>query len=144
MWSEIDGDVLTVPASRMKMGRVYAVPLVPAVVALLDTLPRFGPHLLSLTGARPFNSWADLKTKIDRLMPPDTPPFVFHDLRRSARTHLSSLTSPDIAERVLAHAVGGIRGVYDKASYLDAKRLALERWSERLRTINFLKSHDHP
>ena len=113
----------------------HAASLVPAVVALLDTLPRFGPHLFSLTGARPFNSWADLKTKIDRLMPPDTPPFVFHDLRRSARTHLSSLTNPDIAERVLAHAVGGIRGVYDKASYLDAKRLALERWSERLRTI---------
>jgi hypothetical protein len=33
----------------------------------------------------------------------------------------------DIAERCLAHAIGGVRGVYDRWSYLDQKRDAFEK-----------------
>jgi hypothetical protein len=34
---------------------------------------------------------------------------------------------PDTAERVLGHVLGGMREVYDRHSYLDEKREALER-----------------
>lgn len=37
-WSEIEGDLWTIPASRMKMGRPHVVPLVPQVRELFDEL----------------------------------------------------------------------------------------------------------
>ena len=33
----------------------------------------------------------------------------------------------DVAERVLGHAMPGVRGVYDRHAYLEEKRDALER-----------------
>lgn len=37
-WSEIDGDLWTIPAGRMKAGKIHQVPLVPAVLGLLVKL----------------------------------------------------------------------------------------------------------
>jgi hypothetical protein len=34
---------------------------------------------------------------------------------------------PDIAERCLGHVIGGVRGVYDRHSFLEEKRLAFEK-----------------
>jgi hypothetical protein len=52
------------------------------------------------------------------------------------RSRLSKLgVSSDVAERVLAHAIGGIRRVYDAHDFLDEKRDALERWSKHLAGI---------
>jgi hypothetical protein len=42
---------------------------------------------------------------------------------------------PDHAERVLNHAIGGIEGTYDRHSYEDEKRDALERLARLLRQI---------
>jgi integrase len=54
--------------------------------------------------------------------------WVFHDLRRTARTIMSRAgVAGEIGERVLGHAIPGVRGVYDRYEYLDEKRDALER-----------------
>jgi integrase len=51
-----------------------------------------------------------------------------HDLRRTARSLLSRAgVRPDIAEKVLGHAVGNIESVYDRHSYEDEKADALSR-----------------
>ena len=34
---------------------------------------------------------------------------------------------PDISERVLGHVIGGVEGTYDRHSYADEKRHALEK-----------------
>jgi integrase len=44
-WSEIDGNVWTVPADRMKSGRAHRVPLAPRVVELLASMPREGEFI---------------------------------------------------------------------------------------------------
>jgi integrase len=50
-----------------------------------------------------------------------------HDLRRTARSLMTQAgVPPDHAERALGHALGGIRGVYDRHSYFDEKRRAFE------------------
>ena len=55
-------------------------------------------------------------------------PWMLHDLRRTARSLMSRAgVSADIAERVLGHVIPGVRGVYDRHSFLDEKRDALER-----------------
>jgi integrase len=53
--------------------------------------------------------------------------WTFHDLRRTARSLMSRAgVRPDIAERVLGHAIPGVEGVYDRHSYDDEKEQALE------------------
>jgi len=61
------------------------------------------------------------------------PEWRLHDLRRTARTGLSKLgVSPDIGEMVLGHAIGGIRGVYDRYGFLPEKRAAIEKWGSHV------------
>jgi integrase len=53
--------------------------------------------------------------------------YVLHDLRRTSRTLLSRAgISADIAEMCLGHALGGVRGTYDRFAYIDEKRKAFE------------------
>jgi integrase len=50
-----------------------------------------------------------------------------HDLRRTARSLMTQAgIPPDHAERALGHALGGVRGVYDRHSYFEEKLRAFE------------------
>jgi len=101
----------------------------------LDSVPRFAgtpKFVFSNKGGRsPMQGFGQIKDRVDALMRqelPEMPHWQFHDLRRTARSLMSRAgVQSDIAERVLAHKLGGIRGVYDKFGYLGEKRDALER-----------------
>lgn len=57
--------------------------------------------------------------------------FVLHDFRRTASTHLHEAGFPaDVVEKALAHAIGGIRGVYNRAEYADQRRRMLQQWAD--------------
>jgi integrase len=59
--------------------------------------------------------------------------FTFHDLRRTARTHLARLgVAPHVAERCLNHKLPGINDTYDTHDYLSERRLALNAWADLL------------
>ena len=52
--------------------------------------------------------------------------WTLHDLRRTARSLMSRAgVSRDVAERVLGHAMGGVKGVYDRHKYREEKAHAL-------------------
>jgi integrase len=131
----------------------HVVPLVPEVVALVKTLPRFkrGDHLFTTTfGEKPINGFSKSKARLDARMArslrafaryngEDDPraivlrQFVIHDIRRTVRTHLSALPAPDLVrELVIAHTKTGLHKVYDQYAYLNEKRQALELWTARL------------
>jgi integrase len=56
--------------------------------------------------------------------------FTPHDLRSTARSHLSSLgVNLLVAERCLNHSLGGLVGVYDQHDYITERRAALEKLS---------------
>ena len=64
------------------------------------------------------------------------PHWVHHDLRRTARSLMSRAgVLPDIAERVLGHAILGVRGTYDCYEYFDEKREALEKLAALIERI---------
>ena len=55
--------------------------------------------------------------------------WVIHDIRRSVATHMARLGVPqEHIERVLGHVIEGVAGTYNRYSYLDEKRAALELW----------------
>ena len=57
------------------------------------------------------------------------------DIQRSGRSRMSSITSPDTAERILGHRMPGIRAVYDRCDYFEAKLNALRSWETELLRI---------
>jgi integrase len=62
--------------------------------------------------------------------------WTLHDLRRTARSLMSRAgVRPDIAERVLGHAIRGVEGVYDRHSYLTEKSHALKALAGLISTI---------
>ena len=61
-WDEIDGDVWTVPAERMKMRRAHRVPLSDRALGVLDALPRLEDYIFPGTIAgKPISNMADAR-----------------------------------------------------------------------------------
>ena len=71
------------------------------------------------------------------------PNWTLHDLRRTAKTLMARAgVRPDISERVLGHVIAGVEGTYDRHSYADEKRDALEKLAAMIeRILNPLPSN---
>jgi integrase len=64
------------------------------------------------------------------------PNWTLHDLRRTARTLMArAKVRPDVAERVVGHVIRGVEGVYDRYTYEEDKRAALEALSRLIASI---------
>ena len=62
--------------------------------------------------------------------------FSVHDLRRTARTGFAKLkVSSDIAEMIINHSRGAMVDIYDRYTYEDEKREALEKWGSYLENL---------
>lgn len=137
-WDELDGDLWVVPADRYKTARENAVPVTPELRAAIGTkADGAGPFVFSTTGGKlPFSGYGKAKQALDEKIAKvrneagrdPMPAWVLHDLRRTARTLMSRAgVDANVAEMVLGHVIPGVRGVYDRHSYLDEKRDALEK-----------------
>jgi integrase len=133
---DLDERLWVVPAERVKTKRPHAVPLVPAAVTLLRDCPEFDgcPYVFTTGGRTHIHDWSGATTTLTKAAGFNgwTP----HDVRRTVRTNLSKLgVSADVAERVLGHAMPGVRATYDHWDYLEQKRDALERWAAHLTAL---------
>jgi integrase len=67
------------------------------------------------------------------------PPWRLHDLRRTAATGMAEIgIAPHIVEAALNHVSGvkaGVAGTYNRATYAEEKRAALERWASHVEGI---------
>jgi integrase len=144
-WPEIDPDrqLLVIPAERYKTNRELTVPLSPLAQRVLAGVPRWpeGDYVFSLSGGRmPLGSHGRLKDAFEAQLAAHcraqgVPAFTFdlHDTRRTVRTGLSELRiAPHISELVLGHVITGVQKHYDKWSYLDEKRQALDAWAAKV------------
>ena len=62
--------------------------------------------------------------------------FTVHDLRRTAATGMASMGIDRVTvSRILNHKEGGITALYDRHSYDQQKRNALDSWAGRLLEI---------
>lgn len=159
-WAELDLDAAlwTLPAERAKNSQAHHVPLSPPAVTLIRSLPRLAhsEFLFTTTGATPISGFSRAKMRLDAAMlsilrneamkrgeDPDTvgrlPEWRFHDIRRTATTGMAQMgIAPHVADRILNHVQGTIRGVaavYNRHTYLRERRQALELWAEKLATI---------
>jgi integrase len=128
-----------IPAERMKGKREHLVPLSSAAKVIIDRMPNFGKtsSVFTTDGRGPIRGFTRFKAKLDdavlaelRKRDPKAHPlpnWTLHDLRRTARSLMSRAgVNADVAERCLAHTIGGVRGVYDRYAYRDEKAHAFE------------------
>jgi integrase len=139
--ADVAGFVLTIPAARMKGKREHAVPLTPAVFALIGEMPKDTkecPYLFSTDGGKTaFSAYSKAKDALDNEIAklrkaegrdPMSAWQLSRDLRRTAKTLMARAgVRPDISERVLAHVIHGVEGTYDRYQYLPEKRDALDK-----------------
>ena len=145
-WPEIDlrGATWLLPPARVKNASEHLIPLPPAAVSLLGSLPRYndGDYLFSTTfGDRPSSGFSKLKLRLDRRIAElnsgePIADWTWHDLRRSAASGMSRLgIAPHVIESVLNHRSGIIRGVariYNRHDFRAEKALALATWAAHL------------
>lgn len=143
-WEEVEDETWIIPAERYKTNTANAVPLTDAARAQFGKTQKQGFVFSTTGGKRPFSGFSKSKRALDEktaeLRKEDDrkpmPHWVTHDLRRTARSLMSRAGVPsDIAERVLGHAIPGVRGIYDRHSYEAEKRDALERLSALVERI---------
>ena len=131
-WIHDDLKAMEIPASEYKTDRPQVVPISTPAQSIIDSLPLWnaGDYLLSTTGGvRPVSGFSKAKAELNAICGFDD--WTLHDLRRSAATHMARLGVPqEHIERVLGHAIEGVAGTYNRYSYLEEKRAALERWGK--------------
>ena len=151
-WPEIDLDKrqIELPASRTKNGRPHLVPLTDQSAAIIEgTTATDDRDLVFGRGAGGFSGWSKAKAELDARIAEarikagikkPMPPWVLHDLRRSFVTHLNEnkFAPPHAIEAIVNHVSGhlaGVAGTYNKALYLDERRVALKLWAQRVTTM---------
>jgi integrase len=119
---------------RTKNGQKHDVHLSDAALAIIEALPRIAPlprkpaWLFSMTGERPVCGFMRAKAQLVARMEVDD--WCLHDLRRTATTIMARLgVAPHVADRVLNHTAGTIKGVaavYNRFDYCDERAAALD------------------
>jgi integrase len=144
-WDEIAQDlsVWTIPGSRTKNGEEHIVPVSPQAQAILRAAPRFErdddgePELVFPGRVGSFTSFNHSKVALDEASGVED--WRLHDLRRTVATGLQKLgVRLEVTEAVLNHLSGsraGIVGVYQRHTWSDEKRAALNAWSARVAAI---------
>jgi hypothetical protein len=136
VWSELAGTDWVLPASRNKTKQDLCRPLSRAARAVLASLPRFAsaPHVFTISGRTPLRNFGKPKARLDQMS--GTTGWTLHDLRRTARSLLSRAgIHPDISERCLGHAIGGVRGVYDRHDFREQMAHAFEALAAQIERI---------
>jgi integrase len=156
---EMDSDgIWTIPAERYKSKRPNFVPLSKAALAVIAAQPKHDDcdYVFPSRVKTPFSGFGKSKAKLDKAILAATkkqakkgakgepiPNWTLHDLRRTAKTLMTRAgVRPDISERVLGHVIAGVEGTYDRHSYADEKRAALEKLATMIeRILNPLPSN---
>ena len=150
--------IWAIPAERYKTKRPNFVPLSKAALAVIAAQPKHEDcnYVFPSRAKTPYSGFGKSKAKLDKAVfavmkkqakkgakVEPMPNWTLHDLRRTAKTLMVRAgVRSDISERVLGHVIAGVEGTYDRHSYADEKRDALEKLAEMIeRILNPLPSN---
>ena len=142
-WADVDFDsgIWTIATEPREKGNPGSLRLSQAALDLIAAKPALAdnPYVFASGRSRNkkhghFNAWSQGKRQLDQLAP--MPPWIIHDLRRTARSLLSRIgVNRDIAERVMGHVIAGVEGVYDRHRYQPEMADALRRLAAEIARI---------
>lgn len=131
-WADVSNDgEWAIPQEPREKGAGGVLQLPESALAIIRAQPRVGDNPFVFAGrgiSGPFKGLGQAKAVLDSKLPANMPSWTLHDLRRTSRSLMSRAgVRPDVAERVLGHAIAGVGGVYDRHQYLAEKAEALQR-----------------
>jgi integrase len=131
-WSEVMTDKIAIGSDRMKGKVAHEVPLLPMIAAVLPERPHNADRCVFGKRGTGFSGFSQSKEKLDNKLAAmwlNTEPWRLHDLRRTFSTRLHDAgIDPIVIEALLAHKQQGVAAVYNRASFREAKVMALTRW----------------
>ena len=120
-----------------KNKQLHIIPLSRQATAIVDELLNQDGEYLIKTGRKgdkPVNGFSKAKAQLDRYS--GVSDWKIHDIRRTVATNLSKLgVDRFLLQRVMNHTDKSVTKIYDRYSYLDEKREALQKWADRLDEI---------
>ena len=140
-WDEVDLDakLWTMPPARVKNGQRHEVPLSDMAVEILRALPRIKTtkgFVFTTTRNVAVSGFSRAKDRLDASITGDGETidhWTFHDLRRTMASGMARIgIQLPVIEKILNHTSGtfkGIVGVYQRHSFADEKRAALQAWA---------------
>jgi integrase len=153
-WEHLDFEnaVWTIPREFVKADRVQEVPLSPLAAKIILNIERRGDYVFTTrpNGDKSFSGFSKAKIMIDKKAveiaqdnaerrhgePRSIPNWRIHDLRRTCGTGMARLgVESATISRVLNHAEGGVTKIYNRYSYLNEKRHALDVWGAHLESV---------
>ena len=137
-WEAIDIEkrIWTLEGEETKAARRHEVPLSDMAIEIISSIPCTGKYVFTSgrIGDNPINGWSKSKIIIDRES--GVTNWRRHDYRRTVATNISLLHFPRfVIERVLNHADNSVTAIYDRGTYIDEKREALDAWAAKLQSI---------
>jgi len=143
--------IWTIPAERYKTKRPNFIPLSKAALTVIEAQPKLDDcdYVFPSRAKTPYSRSGKSKAKLDKAVlaamkkqakgaakVEPIPNWTLHDLRRTAKTLMVRAgVRPDISERVLGHVIAGVEGTYDRHSYAEEKRDALEKLAAMVERI---------
>ena len=141
-WQDVSVDgAWSIPTEDREKGNARELELPAAAVEIIKRQPRFAdnPYVFAGRGGSYATGYSKSKTAFDAKLEgagKHIEPWTLHDLRRTARSIMSRAgVRPDIAERVLGHAINGVEGTYDRHSYREEKAHALAALASLIENI---------
>ena len=156
-WSELDFEkaLWSIPPERTKNHLAHDVPLSDQALIIVKSVSHQGNRdLMFGRGGGPFSGWSKSKERLDRRIAQDRveadvgslvqqnaalPRWVVHDIRRTMVTGMAELgIQPHVIESIVNHVSGhkaGVAGIYNRATYADEKRRALQEWANHIYKI---------
>jgi len=135
-FDEIEGDVWTVPADRMKgregMVGDFRVPLSSQALELIERARSWRVSPFMFPGGRGGGISDVAINKVFNKIDPDGTP---HGLRTSFRTWVQDTEAAtyDVAETALAHIIGSkVERAYARSDLLDRRRLLMQKWADHV------------
>lgn len=143
---DFDKKVWTIPPENHKLGKSTGKPLLRPITPTIEGYLKEAFELSAgskyvftndgsdeVMGARaplaiPYNIMQYLRRKESF----EIEHFSMHDLRRTCRSNLSSITEFHLAEIMLGHSIGRIVQTYDQYDYLKEQAEAYEKWCKRI------------
>ena len=143
-WEHVDLDEAQWHIPKSKTGAAMDIPLAPIVVDWFKelrtlagesayVLPAHSRGRAARQGGDAHVSKDTIREAIGYWLDADKPEvrrFTPHDLRSTMKSHMRALGVPrDISEMCLNHKLSGVEGIYDRHTYFDERKEALEKWA---------------
>lgn len=133
-WNWISDDEIVFPEGFTKNKREHRIPIGSITKRLLNELPEINENVFPSRSSKgtTFNGWSKSKRRFDSMI--SVPSYTLHDLRRTYSSNMARMgVQIHITEKLLNHVSGtvsGIAAVYNRYSYADEMRAAVEGFEQ--------------